>query len=60
MERSIFMDEAAAGWGAKLRGVWKIGQEHVDEILQHRGEPTEYNLVGKQAFNDRLAENKST
>ena len=59
MERSIYMDEAAKGWGRTLRGVWKIGEHHVQDILDYRqAEPVEYNLVNRASFNKRLKEDK--
>jgi hypothetical protein len=52
MQRSIKMDEFARTHGATMKGVWKVGQTHVDEIrkLYPTQEPDVYNLVNASDF----------
>jgi hypothetical protein len=52
MMRSIKMDEFAKTHGANMKGVWKVGQTHVDEIrkLYPNREPDAYNLVDASDF----------
>lgn len=55
--RSKRMHEAA-NTHANLVGVWKIGNDHVDDILQHGDKwgPRKYNLVTKAQF-EHMAQN---
>ena len=51
--RSAYMHQSGSLATAK-RGVWKIGDDHVPEMVDHaNGEPPSYNLITKQQFNER-------
>ncbi|MFK7796714.1 MAG: hypothetical protein AB8E82_04615 [Aureispira sp.] len=60
--RSKYMHKAAEDRAGEI-GVWKIGQEHVDNILavlEKDGEEPSYNLLTKEEFDTLMEQSNST
>lgn len=61
MQRSIKMDEFIKNHGGGMKGIWKVGQRHVDEMRQlyQNGESDQYNLINAGDFETEYTQWKS-